>query len=637
MKILNALLFAALTAFFTASPPRANAASEESVDLFYNALQPQGDWMEVADYGYVWHPNGVSEDWRPYTDGHWVYTDAGWTFVSDEPWGWATYHYGRWVQLADVGWSWVPDTEWAPAWVSWRRSDKYVGWAPLPPEAHFRKDVGFEKWVDSYYDIGPESYTFVEKRRLGSPHLRTVIVQPKENVTIIRETTNITQITYRQDTVYVGGPDYEVISRESAEPIPRLRIERRTDVSFDPGALRSERFATHVQGDRLAIVAPQIRASTTSIAPAKVTRKIENVRVERGWQGISDQAQAQQLRAKIQSEAKAPASLPPKPKFERTVVSGATNRGAGPAETGANAEASPGAATGETGGNRSRLGQRMRDTTAETSPAASPMTSPTAREGARHRGQSATATASPGAASSTETSPAESAATPKGARRGKPAATTGESANPDHPASETSPTPGESGGKKHKGAATGAVSVSPSESNAATSPATEKSARGKKARGEGESSTPATMNQSTDEQPAGANRERGGAKREKGKSENYGGAGATAPSSSESTDRSRGGSARESGGDGEREHGANAAGAERGGKSERNSSGADAVGGAGAEHERKAGQGTGERSHAGAPGSGVEARGAGKPGGASGAAGEEKKDKAESGTAAPTE
>src|SRR5438067_4762688 len=212
MKTLGTAFFAALLLFFIAEPPRASAATEVSVDLFYNALEPHGEWLEVSDYGYVWHPNGVGRDWRPYTEGHWVFTDAGWTFVSDEPWAWATYHYGRWISLADEGWVWVPDTEWAPAWVSWRRSEKYVGWAPLPPEARFRRDVGFSKWVDSYYDIGPENYVFVEKRRFGSRRLRTVIVEQRQNVTLITETENVTQITYRRDVVYVGGPEYETIS-----------------------------------------------------------------------------------------------------------------------------------------------------------------------------------------------------------------------------------------------------------------------------------------------------------------------------------------------------------------------------------------------------------------------------------------
>ena len=35
------------------------------------------------------------------------------------------------------GWIWYPGTRWAPAWVDWRCSDRYYGWAPLPPAATF--------------------------------------------------------------------------------------------------------------------------------------------------------------------------------------------------------------------------------------------------------------------------------------------------------------------------------------------------------------------------------------------------------------------------------------------------------------------------------------------------------------------
>ena len=91
----------------------------------------------MADYGYCFQPNvAVSNaDWRPYADGYWAYTDVGWTWVSYEDFGWATYHYGRWADLAGYGWVWVPGYEWGPAWVSWRTGGDYVGWAPLPPVA----------------------------------------------------------------------------------------------------------------------------------------------------------------------------------------------------------------------------------------------------------------------------------------------------------------------------------------------------------------------------------------------------------------------------------------------------------------------------------------------------------------------
>src|SRR5262249_43685306 len=81
------------------APPPVAAPPPAPVDVgyFYDALDPDGDWLRVDPYGWVWVPNGVSPFWRPYTVGRWEWTDWGWTWVSAERWGWATYHYGRWV------------------------------------------------------------------------------------------------------------------------------------------------------------------------------------------------------------------------------------------------------------------------------------------------------------------------------------------------------------------------------------------------------------------------------------------------------------------------------------------------------------------------------------------------------------
>jgi uncharacterized protein YraI len=103
------------------------------VGHFYNRLAPHGRWVWINGQ-YVWSPI-VDADWRPYTDGRWVYNARyGWTWVSNEPFGWATYHYGRWGYSHRIGWFWVPGTRWAPAWVSWRYSGDTIAWAPLPPD-----------------------------------------------------------------------------------------------------------------------------------------------------------------------------------------------------------------------------------------------------------------------------------------------------------------------------------------------------------------------------------------------------------------------------------------------------------------------------------------------------------------------
>ena len=123
---------------------------------FYQPLASYGDWVDVEDE-YVWVPRNVDHAWRPYTRGRWVNTDQyGWFWESDEPFGWATYHYGRWGFSHDVGWYWVPATRWAPAWVAWRGSDDYVGWAPLPPASDsLNVSINIGTVPDYYWQVVP--------------------------------------------------------------------------------------------------------------------------------------------------------------------------------------------------------------------------------------------------------------------------------------------------------------------------------------------------------------------------------------------------------------------------------------------------------------------------------------------------
>lgn len=108
-------------------------AAHEDVAMFYEELSPYGNWVDYGDYGPVWYPNRVTENWRPYLDGRWVPTEGGWVFESTEPWAWATYHYGNWMPTENYGWVWTPGSTWYPNTAAWRTSDDYIGWAPIPP------------------------------------------------------------------------------------------------------------------------------------------------------------------------------------------------------------------------------------------------------------------------------------------------------------------------------------------------------------------------------------------------------------------------------------------------------------------------------------------------------------------------
>jgi hypothetical protein len=97
------------------------------------ALGAWGDWLELRPGLRAWRPSGVDADWLPYFRGCWSWDGLSWSWVTDEPWGDVTYHFGRWTLHAAYGWVWLPGRTWGPAWVAWRRNSEVVGWAPLPP------------------------------------------------------------------------------------------------------------------------------------------------------------------------------------------------------------------------------------------------------------------------------------------------------------------------------------------------------------------------------------------------------------------------------------------------------------------------------------------------------------------------
>ena len=251
------------------------ASADVSVDFFYNNLSG-GSWIEVDDYGYCWQPDLAvgNTNWRPYSDGYWAYTDLGWTWVSYEDFGWANYHYGRWAMLSDYGWVWVPgrdaDLEWGPAWVSWRTGGEYIGWAPLPPETvGLVESHPLSGAIDVEFNIGPAYYNFVDVRYIGEPVLRERIVPYAQNVTYIQQTVNVTNITYRNKTVYNYGPDINVVNRTSSRPIQRLRLEREQNVDVATAAKGGG--LTKVQGDKLLVAAPErITRSARQNAPPTV-------------------------------------------------------------------------------------------------------------------------------------------------------------------------------------------------------------------------------------------------------------------------------------------------------------------------------------------------------------------------------
>lgn len=308
------ILFAAILLIFV-SPAfkQANGDVGVSLNFFYDNIESDGSWVEVGDYGYCWQPSVAVSNvrWRPYWDGYWAYTDAGWAWISYEDFGWATYHYGRWVRLRDRGWFWVPGREWAPAWVSWRTGGDYVGWAPLPPrtvDEYVDDSSPITGHVDVEFDIGPMYYNFVDVRYIGEPVLRERIFEPTQNVTYITNTVNVTNITYTNSMVHTYGPDYNTLNQYATRPIRRMTIERNTTI--DPNAAAKSKSVTKVEGDKLVVAAPMtLEKPAASVAPKAFKEKIAKPTVEKGWSDLPDAKAQSELKQKMKNED--PKAVPP--------------------------------------------------------------------------------------------------------------------------------------------------------------------------------------------------------------------------------------------------------------------------------------------------------------------------------------
>ena len=213
------------------------------VGFFYGALSPYGEWVRHPYYGWVWFPRHVNAGWRPYSIGRWVMSDYGWTWVSYERFGWATYHYGRWAWDRYVGWLWVPGTDWAPAWVAWQQGNGYIGWAPLPPAVGFDLRVGIQLGGFSLsLGIAPRNYAFVEERRFLDTRIGGYIVPEARNVTIIHNTTNITNYTVVDNRVINQGVALDRVERVTGRRAQRMRIAQATA----PGSTVVERDVVRI-------------------------------------------------------------------------------------------------------------------------------------------------------------------------------------------------------------------------------------------------------------------------------------------------------------------------------------------------------------------------------------------------------
>lgn len=238
----------------------AEAAEPATVQYFNTYLAPHGSWVTLSDYGTCWRPTIVVADptWKPYCNGgRWVWSDSGWYWQSDYSWGWATFHYGRWCNDRRAGWVWVPGNVWGPAWVSWRNSPDYCGWAPLPPAARYTTGIGLtyrgrRVGVDFNFGLTSDCYSFVESKRLDDHAWHRYRLGPRETGIVFAKTKPINRYDQGPGGVVHKGIADEWFGQDGGR---RKRIPVKLDDVPSNGGVRPDDWRDH--GRSLAVLRPR--------------------------------------------------------------------------------------------------------------------------------------------------------------------------------------------------------------------------------------------------------------------------------------------------------------------------------------------------------------------------------------------
>ncbi|HEV7514232.1 MAG TPA: DUF6600 domain-containing protein [Candidatus Acidoferrum sp.] len=205
----------------------------------YEDLDDHGDWRDTPQYGHVWYPRVEVANWAPYHYGHWAYIEPwGYTWVDDQPWGFAPFHYGRWANV-EGRWGWIPSPPrsegvvyvrpvYAPALVAFVGGGGFsvgisvgggggaVGWFPLGPR---------EVYVPSYR-VSPR---YVENVNISNTTVNRTVINNYYQNTVVNNNTTVNNVTYVNQRVPGAVVATSQQAFTSAQPVARnaVRIDQR--------------------------------------------------------------------------------------------------------------------------------------------------------------------------------------------------------------------------------------------------------------------------------------------------------------------------------------------------------------------------------------------------------------------------
>jgi hypothetical protein len=307
----------------------------------YEDLDDHGSWRQTPDNGNVWFPRTTEANWAPYHNGHWDYIEPwGYTWVDDEPWGFAPFHYGRWVNY-EGSWGWVPAAPraegavyvrpvYAPALVAWVGGPHFaiglgvgggegygsgvsVGWFPLGPR---------EVYVPSYR----VSRNYVNNVNVSNTTVNTTVVNNYYNTTVVNNNVSVTNVKYVNQSVPGAVAATTPQAFTSAQPVARnaVKVDQREVASapvraFTPPAIPAKQA---VLGTGAAAAKPpaavQTRAVVAKVAPPPppptFEKRQEAIKINGGKPlSVAQVQQIQPVSARVVAPVKIAPAAAPKP------------------------------------------------------------------------------------------------------------------------------------------------------------------------------------------------------------------------------------------------------------------------------------------------------------------------------------
>ena len=268
------------------------------------ALNGQGHWVYINGNRY-WSPKAYltdgEEEWSPYRHGYWSWdaSQNSMVWISYDPWGWMTDHYGVWRYHGVYGWIWSPftgaDYYYRPHTVSWFDDGSgYIGWYPYHSSYargyHDGFEFGFRDGFWLGFNVGRDygtagygyhpGYTIVHTSHFTNQNIVSVYEHTRGNATVMNVVTNA-----NSNNRYGAMPRAETQARLGTIPSTRILTVGAGHVQYAE--------ASHPVPARYNQVASTIRSSSNnhaapvgSIIDARGTSTVTVVHATNNGRGV---------------------------------------------------------------------------------------------------------------------------------------------------------------------------------------------------------------------------------------------------------------------------------------------------------------------------------------------------------------